>query len=210
LKLSTRRADGVRVTQLSQQENTMNLMLAVLSTALLVAQAQQPLAKREAVQVSVTARVEAIDQATREVTLKGPLGNVVTFTVDKRVTRLNEVKVGDEVTADYYVSLAAEARPATAQEKATPVQVLEQTAKAPAGTEPAGGGLRVLRVIVTVEGLDRPTRSLTVAGPKGNLFTVQVDDVANLSKLRLGDTIVVTYTEALAVSLQKRAPKGSL
>jgi hypothetical protein len=41
----------------------------------------------------------------------------------------------------------------------------------------------------------------------GNLFTFQVDDIANLSKLRIGDTIVATYTEALAVSLEKRAPK---
>ena len=33
----------------------------------------------------------------REVTLKGPLGNVVTFTVDQRVKRRKEVKVGDHV-----------------------------------------------------------------------------------------------------------------
>jgi hypothetical protein len=61
--------------------------------------------------------------------------------------------------------------------------------------------------VVTVEGLDRPTKSLTVMGPLGNLHTVQVENVANLSKLRLGETIVVTYTEALAVSLEKRGPK---
>jgi len=34
---------------------------------------------------TVTAKVEAVDQAKREVTLKGPLGNVVTFVVDERV-----------------------------------------------------------------------------------------------------------------------------
>jgi len=37
---------------------------------------------------------------------------------------------------------------------------------------------------------------------------VQVADVANLAKLRLGETLIVTYTEALAVSLVKRTPKG--
>ena len=171
------------------------------------AQTNPPVSSAGAAQASITARVEAIDQTTREVTLKGPLGNVVTFTVDKRVARLNEIKVGDEVTADYYVSLAAELRPPTDQEKTQPITVLKETATAPAGTEPAAGALKVTKAVVTVEGLDRPTKSLTVAGPSGKLYTVVVKDVANLSKLRLGDTLVVTFTEALAVSLQKRAPK---
>jgi len=183
-------------------------VLVLSTTAASVALAQtEPLSKRESVKVAVTAKVQAIDLAKREVTLKGPLGNVVTFTVDKRVARLNEVKVGDEVSAEYFVSLAAEVRPPTPDEKATPVTILTDTAKAPPGTEPAGGVLRVMKVLVTVEGLDRPTRSLTIAGPAGNMLTVQVADVATLSKLRLGDTIVVTYTEALAVSLQKQPPK---
>ena len=39
--------------------------------------------RKEAVLVTMTASVEAIDPATREVTLKGPLGNTVTFTVDQ-------------------------------------------------------------------------------------------------------------------------------
>ena len=185
----------------------MTKMLAIVSTAFFLAQTPAPVTGRQSAQASVTATVQAIDYNTREVTLKGSLGNVVTFTVDKRVTRLNEVKVGDEVTADYYVAYAAELRAPTEQEKANPIQVLKETAKAPAGTEPAGGALRILKVVATVEGLDRPTKSVTLAGPKGNLVTVQVKDVANLVKLRIGDTIVVTYAEALAVSLQKRAPK---
>jgi len=156
--------------------------------------------------VSVAARVEAINMTTREVTLKGPLGNVVTFTVDKRVTRLNEVKVGDEVVADYYVSYVAELRAPTAEEKAKPLTVLTETAKAPADAQPAAGALRIIKAVVTVEGLDRPTKSLTVSGPSGTV-TVQVADVAALSKLRLGDTLVVTYTEAIAIGIEKRAPK---
>ena len=127
----------------------MTKMLAIVSTAFFLADtgtAGTAVTGRQSVQASVTATVQAIDYNTREVTLKGSLGNVVTFTVDKRVARLNEIKVGDEVTADYYVSIAGEARPATEAEKANPIQVLQETAKAPAGTEPAAGALRVIRV----------------------------------------------------------------
>ena len=47
--------------------------------------------------VTVTVTVQAIDQVKREVTLKGPLGNVGSFVVDERIKRLKEVSVGDEV-----------------------------------------------------------------------------------------------------------------
>ena len=182
--------------------------LAVSAMAEEKKQSAAPLSAEESILVNVTATVQAIDQAKREVTLKGPLGNVVTFTVDKRVKRLNEVKVGDDVTADYYVSLALEVRAPTEEEKQNPVTVLEETARAPMGTQPAGGNLREIKVVTTVQGLDLPTRSITLQGqgPMGYSATIRVKDVDKLKQLHLGDTIVVTYTEALAVSLEK-APK---
>lgn len=170
-----------------------------------VAQDKQPLSAEDSILVTVSATVQAIDQAKREVTLKGPLGNVVTFTVDKRVKRLNEVKVGDDVTAEYYVSLAGELRAPTPEEKQSPVQIMTQVVKAPKGTEPAAGALRVMKVVTTVEGLDLPTQSVTLKGqgPKGYTATIRAKNVDNLKQLRLGDTIVVTFTEALAISLEK-------
>jgi Cu/Ag efflux protein CusF len=173
------------------------------------APAGQPMGREESVLVSITAAVEAIDPKTREVTLKGPLGNMVTFTVDQRVKRLNEVKVGDLIEADYYVSVAAEVRKPTAEERENPIQLLDAAGKAPVGTSPAGGGLRRFKVVTTVEGLDRPTETITVKGPGGNYLTARVADPANLPKLRIGDNIVITYTEALAISLQKAEPKSS-
>jgi hypothetical protein len=183
------------------------LVAATLALSV-AAQERQPLSAEEAVLVSVTATVQAIDLDKREVTVKGPLGNVVSFTVDKRVKRLNEVKVGDDVTAEYYVSLAGELRAPTEEEKQNPVQILAETARAPKGTQPAGGALRVLKVVTTVQGLDLPTQSVTLQGqgPMGYCATIRARNVDNLKKLHLGDTIVVTYTEALAVSL-KKAPK---
>jgi Cu/Ag efflux protein CusF len=167
----------------------------------------QPMAVEHSVLVSITASVEAIDHKTREVTLKGPLGNTVTFTVDQRVKRLNEVKVGDLVEADYYISIAAEVRKPTPDEEKEPIVLLDAAGKAPEGTFPAAGGLRRFKVVTTVEGLDRPTETITVKGPLGNYLTTRVMDPSNLTKLRIGDTIVVTYTEALAISLEK--VKGS-
>jgi hypothetical protein len=159
--------------------------------------------------VNITASVEAINYDNREVTLRGPLGNKVTFVADKRIKRLNEIKVGDDVTADYYISVAAELRKPTPEEEKNPIVLLDAAGKAPPGTSPAAGGLRRFKVVTTIEGLDRPTRTITVKGPLGNYFTTRVADISNLEKMRIGENIVVTYTEALAVSLEKAKKKKS-
>ena len=152
--------------------------------------------------LSLTATIEALNVETREVALKGPAGNTYTFKVDPAVKRLAEFKVGDAVTVDYYASLAAELRAPTAEETAEPLLVLQDAGKTEGGA-PAAGAYRIIRAVVSVEGLDRPTGTATVKGPQGNYFAIKVRDPAILPKLRLGDTVVVVYTEALAVRLEK-------
>lgn len=160
-------------------------------------------AREESVLVTITASVEAINQTNREVTLKGALGNSVTFTVDDRVKRLNEVKVGDLVRAEYYISIAADLRKPTPEEEKVPFMMLDTAGKSPAGSTPTAGGLRRFKVVTTVEGLDRPTSTVTVKGPRGNYLTARVADPVNLTRMKIGDTIVVTYTEARAIALEK-------
>jgi len=167
------------------------------------AAATPPLTAAESVLATVTATVQNIDLAKREVVLKGPTGNVVTFTVDERVRRLDEIKVGDQVTSQYYVSVAGELRAPTEEEKRNPIVVVAETARAPKDTHPAGGVLHQTRLVTTVESIDLPTQSLTLKGPLGNSATVRARSMDNLKKIHVGDTIVITYTEALAVSVEK-------
>ena len=184
-------------------------LCAALSAEEQPAAASAGLARKEAVLVTVTASVESINPTNREVTLKGPLGNSVTFTVDQRVKRLNEIKVGDLVRADYFVSVAAELRKPTPEEEKTPLVVIDAAGKAPPGTSPAAGGLRRFKVVTTIEGLDRPTETITVKGPRGNTLTARVADPTRLTQMRIGENIIITYTEALAVSLEKTEPRTS-
>ena len=63
--------------------------------------------------------------------------------------------------------------------------------------------------MTTVEGLDRPTQTITVKGPRGHYLTTRVADPSRLTQMHIGDNIVVTYTEALAISLEKAEKKTS-
>jgi hypothetical protein len=125
--------------------------------------------------------------------------------VDPRVERLKEFAVGDAVTADYFVSIAYELREPTAEERAEPLVILDAEGKASTEDAPAAGVVSQIRAVCTIEGLDRPTETVTLKGPRGRYATVRAADPANLPHLRIGQSVVVTYTEALAISLEKVA-----
>jgi len=163
--------------------------------------------KQGEMQQSITATVTAIDYKEREITLKDEEGNADTFQVDETVTRFKEIKVGDKVRVDYHLGYVAELRPPTADEAKNPLVVQESMGKSAPGSTPALNATREIRAVVTVEGLDRPTQTITIKGPKGRYFTAQVDDPAKLEKVRIGETIVITFTEALAISLEKVASR---
>jgi hypothetical protein len=152
---------------------------------------------------TVTATVQAINPEKREVTLRGSRGNETTFIVDSRVKRLDEVKVGDVVKADYYISLAAELRKPTPEEEKNPLTVTGDTSTAPATASPANREARRVKAVTTIEAIDRSAKTITIKGPRGNSLTTRVEHPENLEKMKIGENIVITYTEALAISLEK-------
>jgi hypothetical protein len=161
----------------------------------------------KAMRVTISGTVNALDVEQRELTLKGKPGNLTEMTVDTNVKHLDQLKVGDEIRVDYYMSYATDVRPPTEEEKAAHKMELPDRAEAPEGTSPLGGGLRRYKIVTTVEGLDPSTHSVTIKGwPKGYYLTTVVDDPARYAKLKMGDTIVITYTEGLLLSFEKIAP----
>jgi hypothetical protein len=179
------------------------LMLGLASTGVAADKEIHKMEVEDQILVTATATVQELDVEKREMTLKGPLGDVSTLIVAPEVKRLNEIKVGDKVTAKYYVSVAGELREPTEEEKKNPIIVVAGKAKAPKTSAPAAGEVNIIRVVATVEGLERPTRLLVLKGPRGKYMSVRARDVKRLEKLHLGDTIVVTFTEALAISVEK-------
>ena len=72
----------------------------------------------------ISATVEAIDYANREVAVKGPKGNVLALKVADEVQGFGDVKVGDLITLVYTQALALEMLPqeSGAKSKAAPAQ----------------------------------------------------------------------------------------
>jgi hypothetical protein len=66
---------------------------------------------------------------------------------------------------------------------------------------------RQITVTATITAIDTKARTVTVKGPQGNLETVKVRDPKNLAGVKVGDLVELTYTQALAIALDKPAVK---
>lgn len=151
---------------------------------------------------TITATVTAVDHKARTVTLKGPEGNEMTMPVGEEVKRLNEVKVGDLLDVGYLEAVGLDFREATAEEMKNPLTETIESDKADKTRAPAAAALRTVRAVVTLEGMSRWLNVLTVKGPRGNYFVVEVEPgMVKWESLRIGQTMVATYSEALVMSI---------
>jgi len=87
---------------------------------------------------------------------------------------------------------------------------LAQTPPGPAGTvavvsEPGkAGAVRAVEVSAKVVGIDNATRTVTLKGPKGDVFDIVAsDDVKNFDRIKIGDAVVARYAQALTLELKK-------
>jgi Cu/Ag efflux protein CusF len=150
--------------------------------------------------VTATATVEKIDHGTRQVTLRRADGSSTTLKVGPEARNLAQVKPGDEVVVAYHESLAYEVRRAG---EATPgAELAGATARAKPGEKPAGVDAQQLTVTSTIEAIDTAAGTVTLKGADGETLTTKVRDPEKLKLVRVGDLVELTYTQAIAVSVE--------
>lgn len=151
----------------------------------------------------IQVQVASIDSETREIVLRGPAGNLFPITATEDIQRFDEIEVGDTIKAEFWTYVIAEFREPTEVELQMPFQSLSETQRTPAGA-PIGGAIgEIFRAVVTVEIIDRPDMSVTVKGPRGRYVPIPVQDEELITQLQVGNTVIIEYAEAIALSLEK-------
>jgi Cu/Ag efflux protein CusF len=164
----------------------------------------KPAIEKEKVQ-TVTATVQAVDLANRMVTLKGPKGNVFDLYVDETARNLDQVAVGDEVSVTFRAAMSVKV---FAPGEAVPAeQDLTGTTKSELGQKPGGTAVRVKTVTATVEAIDPAFPAVMLLGPDAKYYTVVVQDPKNLEKIKVGDKLSITFSVAVALSVEKPVKK---
>lgn len=161
--------------------------------------AENPAAAAVAVtEAEAVLELVSLDRATRVATFRGPTGATLAFTVPPEAQNLDRVKPGDLFKMRYVEALAlALHKGGTAT--ASDIQAVKL---APKGGTPGGTIVNTKEVAVLVKGIDRGSRTLAVQGLAGNPFALKVaDEVRSFDEIAVGDTIRVTYTEAVALEM---------
>lgn len=145
---------------------------------------------------TIQATVEAVEPATRTLTLKGPEGNYVTLTVPKDVTKFDAIKVGDVLTAKYYESLVLRLKP----EGEKSVDAGDAAVTRASNAKPGATAATQRTITATITAIDPKVPSITFSGPHDWKYSSRVEDKKALSKVKVGDRVDITWTEALLVS----------
>lgn len=151
---------------------------------------------------NVTATVEAVDPATRVVTLKGPKGNTVDVVAGEEVRNFDQIKKGDKLTVKYAEALTLELRK---DGKAVGRSESESMKRAKPGEKPGGTARRDVTIVADVVAVDAAKKSVSLKGPKGNVVDLNVQDPEQLKLIKKGDKVEATYTQALAISMEAPA-----
>ena len=155
------------------------------------------------ISVVATSTVIAIDHKTRLVTLKDEEGKPVTFTADKEVRNLGQVNVGDTVTAEYVQNFSLRVVE-TKNPEATAAE-LTVVGRTEEGDLPGMAHVGTKVDVLTVEEINLKANTFKLKNNDGAVREFTAHNPENLKKSAVGDVVVMTYTEGLAISVEEKA-----
>ncbi|MEH6581530.1 MAG: hypothetical protein V7754_06305 [Halioglobus sp.] len=160
--------------------------------------------KERVMSITIDAEITHIDPETRELTLRSPMGDLVTMTAGDHIERFADFAVGDVVSTTYIASLEGDVREPTEAEKAEPWVELDGAALAGDDADPGAMVGRVIQAVCTIEGMNRLTGTVMVLDPRGKYHVIGDVEPEKMEGVTLGTTVVLVYTEAMIVTLEKK------
>ncbi len=183
------------------------LLLSLVATvALAVSAESEPKGGARANLIVLEAEITGINLDTRQVSITGPLGDTITMTAPEKVVSLDDLRVGDLIVANFLSALEGEVREPTEEELAEPWLVLEDGGVMQDDAHPGIGGARMIRAVCTIEGMNRLLGTVVIKDPRGMIHVIEDVEAEKMAGVTLGQTIVMVYTEALALSLELASP----
>lgn len=161
-------------------------------------QPAEPLVSSSEVE-STVAKVEAVDLKARKVTLSSLQGDLFIIHVGKEAVNLPQVKKGDMVDISYGRELKVwMAEPGDVVNEQSTVVV-----RAKPGSKPQGMGVTETNVTAKILALDKTNELAKLELANGKVVTVKVQNPENLNKVKVGDTLGISYLEVVDIAVRK-------
>jgi len=152
--------------------------------------------------MTVSAVVEAIDHETRIVTVRKADGEELTFTASDEARNLDQVAVGDILIAEYVESIDIQVFANDGMEpEAAAAAAMARTKE---GEMPGFAAMEQTVVTATVEDINIEANTFKLKGPDGSVNEYAARNPENLKRAMVGDLVVITRTDAVAVVVEKQ------
>ena len=144
----------------------------------------------------VTGTVETIDVATRTLGIKTGT-EYEEIEVPNGVPGFSAVKVGDRLTLRYYDNIVLIVK------KPGDRDVYSGSSAITPGVPGRSGTVSEQRTITaTITAIDPKVPSITFTGPRDWTYSTRVEDKAALAKVKVGDKVDITWTDAVMVTVE--------
>jgi len=150
--------------------------------------------------MTISAVVEAIDHETRVVTVRKPDGEALTFTASEEARNLDQVKVGDVLTAEYTESVSIEVMANDGME--ADMAEASAMARTKKGEMPGFAAMDATVITATVEEINLEMNTFKLKGPDGSVNEYVARNPENLKRAAVGDLVVITVTESVAITVE--------
>jgi hypothetical protein len=154
---------------------------------------------------TISAVVEEINHETRVVTVRKPNGESVTFTASEEARNLGQVTVGDILYAEYQETVSIEVMAANGM--TAEAAQLSAMARTEEGEMPGAMSVDSIIVTATVEDINIEANTFKLKGPEGTINEYVARNPENLKRAAIGDLVVMTVTEAIAITVEERDPE---
>src|SRR5580698_4942589 len=150
--------------------------------------------------VTIHGKVVSVNHSKKLVTLEGPGGKQVTLHVYNPYN-LAAAKAGTPFVAKFYEIVTI--RKKRKGENLPVASVSEGIVSAMPGQTPGAVAGTRTEMIVTIDAINPDSETVAVKGPDGRVETISVANPANLKYVKVGEQIVVTLSNVVAIALEK-------
>jgi sortase A len=154
----------------------------------------------------LTATVETVDREKRTLVVVSALGTRESFVVSPEVRDFGRIRAGDRVTVGFFTGLALQINPADTGAKGLPQQLV--TSQSQPDERPAIAVGRSITATVRIQSVDVSSHTVEFTRPDGITRIVAVENPQArrfLPQLQPGQVVEITYTEAVAMVLERAA-----
>jgi hypothetical protein len=152
--------------------------------------------------VTATARVEAINPETREVTLLLEDGSLFTSRVSDEARNLDQVSAGDMVYAHYTESISIRVVENDGAEPETVVQ--EELARTGEGKMPGVAATESTVTTAIVEDINIDDNTFKLREPDGEVRQYKALNPENLRRANVGDKVITTATTSVVITVDRQ------